>query len=114
MIKFRLLAMALCLALLSNSCKKEEKEEKYVVARFLSDYCPKTGAALVSIVEDSKPDSQIALLNLPKSFQIKDKVLLITYHYDQALDKLDEGKICPAIYSPLKIFVCDSATEPTL
>jgi hypothetical protein len=117
MIKFRLLAIALCLALLSNSCKKEEKEEneeKYVVARFLSDYCPKTGAALVSIVEDSKPESQIALLNLPKSFQIKDKVLLITYHYDQALDKLDEGKLCPAIYSPLKIYVCDSATEPTL
>lgn len=114
MTKLRLLSIVLCLALLSNSCKKEEKEKRYVRARYLSDYCLKTGAALVSIVRDSEPDSQIALLNLPQSFQVKDKILLITYHYDQALDKPDEGKICQEVYSTLKIYVCDSATEPTL
>lgn len=115
MIKLRLhLSILLCSALLLNSCKKSEKGEKFVRAKYLSAYCPKTGAALVSIVEDSKPDSLIALLNLPKSFHIKDKYFLVTYHYDPALDKLDEGKICPAIFGPEKIFVCDSATEPTL
>jgi hypothetical protein len=113
MFKSPILSLILCLALLSNSCKKEEKKP-YVRARYISDYCPKTGAALVTIIGDPEPDSQIALLNLPQSFQVKDKTFLIRYHYDQALDKLDEGKICPTIFGPLKIFVCDYATEPTL
>lgn len=114
MTKLRLLSLMLCLALLSSACKKEEKEEKYVRARYISEYCPKTGAALVNILGESGPIDHIALVNLPQSFQVRDKYFLITYHYDQALDKLDEGKNCPAIYGVLKIFVCDSATEPTL
>jgi hypothetical protein len=113
MAKLRLLSLIMCFALLLNSCKKEEKEN-YVRARYLSDYCPKTGAALVTIIGDPEPDSQIALLNLPQSFQVKDKDFLITYHYDQTLDQPDEGKICPDINGPLKIYVCDTATEPTL
>ena len=110
--KLPILSLILCLALLLSSCKKDEN--KYVEAQYVTDYCPKTGAALVSLLGDSEPSNQIALLNLPQSFQVKDKRFWITYHYDQALDKPDEGKICPDIFSPLKIFVCDSATEPTL
>lgn len=113
MTKLPLLSFIICFALLFNSCKKEEKPN-YFRARYLSDYCPKTGAALITIIGDPEPDSQIALLNLPQSFQVKDKDFLITYHYDQALDQPDEGKICPDINGPLKIYVCDSATEPTL
>lgn len=69
---------------------------------------------MVNVETGTEAGNQIALLNVPQTYQVRDKIFLVTYHYDEALDKLDEGKICPAIFGPLKIFVCDSATEPTL
>ena len=112
MLKTVFLSLIVCLSTLFSACKKEEV--KYVQARFITGYCPKTGASLVRLEPNSGTENQIALLNLPSDFQVRDKIFLLSYHYDAALDKIEEQKICPAIFTKQTIFVCTSAKEPTL
>jgi hypothetical protein len=89
-----------------NSCKKENKY--CIQVKYVTSYCPKAGADVVALYTGSP--EHIVLLNIPESFRVKDNVFFITYHYDESVDELDDV-ICPAIYIPQKIFVCDSASE---
>ncbi|WP_069658653.1 hypothetical protein [Arcticibacter eurypsychrophilus] len=101
------------------SCKKDRNTRECVEVKYVMDYCPTTGAALLRLVNpnsDSFTDergnvvSEVAFLNVPDSFKVKDKVFFVSYHYDAALDKPDV-KPCPAIFGPAKIFVIDSVSE---
>ena len=89
-----------------NSCKKETKN--CIQVKYVTSYCPKAGADVVSL--NSGSPEHIVLLNIPESFRVKDNVFFVTYHYDETVDELDDV-ICPAIFIPQKIFVCDSASE---
>ena len=92
------------------SCKKDKGE--CVKVKFVSTYCPKFGAVVVNIEQNSGELNHIALLNVPQSYMVAGKIFYVAYHYDQALDKLDEANICPAIaYEEVKIFVADSISE---
>ena len=104
------LLVFLCIFLSLASCKKDKGE--CVKVKFVSTYCPKSGAVIVNIEQNSGGLNHIALLNVPESYRVADKIFYVTYHYDQALDKLDDGKICPAVvYEEVKIFVADSFSE---
>jgi len=92
-----------------TACEKDSKE--CVKVKYVSSYCPKTGAVLVDLLSSSEAGERTAILNIPEAFQIRDKVFYVTYHYDESLDKLDPHVLCPAIFSPQKIFVSDSASE---
>jgi hypothetical protein len=74
-------------------------------------YCPKQGAVLVNIESNSSTPNQIALLNVPASFQVAEKVFYVKYYYDASLGKFDAAVTCPAIYGPAKIYVTDSASD---
>lgn len=106
LIKF---SIFISLALLLSSCKKNESE--CVKVKFVTAYCPKKGAVLVTIESQPGSSNQIALLNVPVSFQVMDKVFYVKYHYDASLDKLDDGVFCPAIFAPVKIYIIDSVSD---
>jgi len=94
-----------------------------VEVKYVGGYCPKTGAAILTL---AKPNSnatsftdergnvsyQIALLNVPDTFKVKDKVFFVSYHYDADLDKPD-ANACNAFMAVIniKIFVSDSVSE---
>lgn len=91
------------------SCKKDK--DKCIKVKFVSAYCPKSGAVLVNIEQNPGAIYQIALLNTPQTYAVAGKIFYVTYHYDEALDKEDIGNVCPAIYGKVKIFVADSSSE---
>ncbi|WP_457268427.1 hypothetical protein [Pedobacter sp. UYEF25] len=108
------MAIVVILAMLV-SCKKTGK--KCIQVKYVMSYCLKAGASLVALCNpnidatvNGKQVYEMALLNVSKSFQIKDKVFYINYHYDVEKAKFDNN-ICPAVVGPAPIFVCDSASE---
>ncbi|RDC58342.1 hypothetical protein DU508_05260 [Pedobacter chinensis] len=78
--------------LLSVSCEKEGQVNKCYQVKYISDYCPKPGAALVSFtspnkdataIADSKGgiiDYRAALLNVPDKFKEENKIFYVKYN----------------------------------
>jgi hypothetical protein len=99
------------------SCKKDGKN--CVQVQFIMDYCPKTGAALVEVLEPSDDATastnngyttyKMALLNLPEEFRVRDKVFLVKYYYDAESAKPDTT-FCPAIFGPVNVLVVRSVS----
>lgn len=53
---------------------------------------------------------EMALLNVPKMYQVRDKVFYVSYHYDAEAAK-PESVACLAIFGNVNVFVCDAANE---
>lgn len=100
--------LASCLILFFASCEKESKG--CVKVKYITSYCPKLGSALVELV-DSDDSENIALLDVPEEFRVRDKVFYVTYHYDEVRSKPDANVLCPAMFGPAEVYVADSASE---
>ncbi|MBC7417021.1 MAG: hypothetical protein H7325_02560 [Pedobacter sp.] len=108
-----IMALVFIVALL-GSCKKND--EKCIQVKYVMGYCPKTGASLVTLTNPNSDAThsgnsyEMALLNVPKVYQVRDKVFYVSYHYDEDKSKLDLVA-CPAIFGNVNVFVCDAANE---
>lgn len=119
--KISVFLLIVSIFLLLSSCDKDTSEGCYQV-KYVTAYCPKTGASLVQFTKkipegeqaadgDGKTVYQAALLDVPEAFQVRDTIFYVKYHYDPDRADLD-GNICPDIFgTTLKVLVCDYSSD---
>jgi len=105
--------------LLAVSCEKEGQVNRCYQVKYISDYCPKPGAALVSFtspnndataVKDSKGDIidyRAALLNIPDKFKEENKIFYVKYNNN---NKNIEFKDCAGV-DRVAILTADGASD---
>lgn len=93
-------------------------------AKFISNYCPAdkplhliqflSPTDLATAYKSQTSDTTYylaAVLDLPESLQHADTEFYIESHYDQAAETKYRPTVCQAIFSPVKIIVCDVASK---
>lgn len=102
------------------SCDEDALNKCYHV-EYVSEYCPEKGASLLKIT-NNPPDSkalldddgnavtQVALLELPEEYKVRGKSFYVKFSKDESRSATN-GEICPSIFGPVEVFVCDYVSE---
>lgn len=128
----KLFITCLMLIVLGNllSCANESIDngsgETCLKAKYIMTYCPSDKPLHVveflaptdygTKVSSQNPDSTrylAAILELPESVQERETIFFMSFRYDDKIQNINEPYPCQAMYSKLKILICNEVSfEP--